>query len=76
MPSSGLESICVVLSTQMCFKIGTVVCHITGEIKCIYKNLFSAKKVSCIYMCWLDLTSSEEPCVCIGTPSTLFFNAM
>lgn len=34
----------VLHSVFKCFKIGTFVCHITGEIKCIYKNVVSAKQ--------------------------------
>jgi len=61
----------------MCFKIGTFVCHITGEIKCIYKKISSLpKKVSHVYVRWLDLTSLEEPHVCIGIPSALLFNVV
>lgn len=55
-PNSALESSCVVLSAQMCSKIGTFVCCIAGEIKCIYKNLFPANKRSVVFICagWIS----------------------
>lgn len=42
----------------------------------LQKSFPCQNQVSGIYMCWLDLTSSEEPPVCIGTPSTLLFDAV
>lgn len=47
------------------------------KITCVYKSLFSAKKGQ---LCLCALAGSHlllgAPCVCAGTPSTLFFNVV
>lgn len=44
---------------------GTFFCHVTGEIKCIYKNLFPAKTRSVVFICagWISPPQRNPLCV-------------
>lgn len=63
--NSGLESICFVLSAQMFQNWHLCVPQNWRKSRAFTKVSSPPKKVSCVYVHWLHLTSYSEPHVCV-----------
>lgn len=72
-PNSGLESICFVLSVEMCFKIGTFVCpYNRGYEMYLQKCLFCHKR-SVLFTCIGWISPPQRNPVCVLELSQLCF---